>query len=359
MKQVRRFALFVVLLALIWPSAVYARDLFDDEVIFGGSYTLEEGETLNGNLVVFGGAVTLKTDSTVNGDVVLLGGTVEGQGVINGSLVGIGGVLRLGEAAQVNGDLVTVGAVLQREDGAQINGQVIQGGAFPFHFNPSADVKPVPKINFDHNPALGAVWFVFRMFIWAALAILLVIFFVKPTERVAQAALNEPLITAGAGLLTAVLSPIAVLALAVTIILIPVAFVLVLLLALAWLFGWIALGLEVGRRVAKMLKMEWAPAIAAGVGTFILYFVLAGFAEIVPCVGGLPRAVVGLWGLGAVLMTYFGTRDYQSAPQVMDVPQDEAPALAVAAPTPEEQAAPPSGDESAPDENPPEEAADL
>jgi hypothetical protein len=46
-------------------------------------------------------------------------------------------------------------------------------------------------------------------------------------------------------------------------------------------------------------------------------------------VGGLPRLLVGLWGLGAVLLTYFGTRDYLGpkdvieAPQVVDIPNDE------------------------------------
>ena len=70
-----------------------------------------------------------------------------------------------------------------------------------------------------------------------------------------------------------------------------------------------------------MLNQEWAPAIAAGVGTLVLYFVSAGFAQIVPCVGGLPRAVIGLWGMGAVMMTYFGTRDYQNPPMVVDAPR--------------------------------------
>ncbi len=321
MKKINILTYLLLIIAVLWPSAASAKDLRDDEVIFGGSYTLQEGETLNGNLVVFGGTVTLKDNSIVNGDVVLIGGTVDGRGTINGSLVGIGGVLRLGEAAQVNGDLVTVGATLQREEGAQINGQVVQGSNFPFNFNLPEDAVHTPAVSVSKNPALEVVWFFFRMFMWAALAILLVIFFAKPTDRVATAALNEPLITVGAGLLTAVLSPVAVLALVITIILIPVGFVLVVLLATAWLFGWVALGLEVGRRVAKMLNQEWAPAIAAGVGTLVLYFVSAGFAQIVPCVGGLPRAVIGLWGMGAVMMTYFGTRDYQNPPMVVDAPR--------------------------------------
>lgn len=320
MRNIKILTCLLWMAALVWPNAAYARGLADDKVIFGGTYTLAEGETLDGSIVVFGGAITLEANSTVNGDVVLMGGTVDAAGTINGDMVGIGGVLQLSEAAIVNGSLVTIGAALDRAVGAEINGDVVQGINPPFQFNLPEDAV-TPAVSIDHNPALEVVWFFFRMFMWAALAILLVIFFAKPTERVANAALDEPLITAGAGLLTAVLSPLAVLALVITIILSPVGLVLAVLLALAWLFGWVALGLEVGQRVAKILNQEWAPAIASGVGTLILYFVLAGFDQIVPCVGGLPRVVVGLWGMGAVIMTYFGTRDYQSAPRIVAAPQ--------------------------------------
>ncbi len=343
MKYLKIFTFLFLITALLLPGTAYAgdlaRDLMDDKVIFGGTYTLPEGETLDGNLVVFGGAVTLELNSTVNGDVVLMGGTVDSMGTVNGSMVGIGGVLQLGESSVVNGDMVTIGAALQRAPGAQVSGDVIQGLSFPFQFNFPSEMQfddmqpPVTAFNVSSNPALDVVWFAFRMFIWAALAILLVIFFSAQADRVARAALEQPLITGGAGLLTAFLGPLALIALTVTIILIPVAFVAVILLGIAWLLGWVALGLEVGRRIAKMMNQEWAPAISAGVGMLILYFVLVGFDQLVPCVGWLPRTLVGIWGLGAVIMTYFGTRDYVApssvidAPQVVEVIDDEEPEL--------------------------------
>ena len=80
----------------------------------------------------------------------------------------------------------------------------------------------------------------------------------------------------------------------------------------AWLIGWVALGLDVGRRIAKALKMEWAPAISAGVGTFTLFFVFVGFRNLIPCLGVVPYFLIGLWGLGVVLLTRFGTQDYST-----------------------------------------------
>jgi hypothetical protein len=157
---------------------------------------------------------------------------------------------------------------------------------------------------------LDVIWFFFRVFMWAALAILLVLFFKEPAERVAQTAINQAIISAGSGLLTAILAPIVLIVVTLTIILIPVSFIGILVLAIAWLLGWVSLGLEVGRRIAKMFDQEWAPAIAAGVGTFVLFFVLSGFNEIAPCIGWFPRTIVGLWGLGAVVLTRFGTQAY-------------------------------------------------
>jgi hypothetical protein len=167
----------------------------------------------------------------------------------------------------------------------------------------------------------------------AMLAVLVVIFFEKPTSRVAKAAVDQPLITGGAGFLTAVLTPMALIALTLTIILIPVTILTILALIVAWLFGWIAVGLEVGCRIAKLFNVEWAPAVSAGIGTFVLFLVLGGFAFI-PCIGWIPMFLLGLWGLGAVIMTRFGTQEYAPASSMgtstvedVDLPEVVVPQL--------------------------------
>ena len=330
-KFLNSLLLLLLILTIFWPSTAYAKEpykhLLDDKVVFGGSYTLESGESLDGNLVIFGGAVTTEPASTVNGDVVLLGGVAEISGTINGNFVGIGGAVQLTGDAVVNGDLVTIGATLSRDEGVRVNGQIVNGMGIPFTFDIPSDgdvpgipdlpvipdvpaIPQTPRLNVSFNPLLDMLWFFFRTFMWALLAVLVVIFFVKPTELVAKAAITQPLITGGAGLVTAVLTPFALIALTLTIILIPVTFIAALVLLVAWMFGWVALGLEVGLRIAKLFNAEWAPAVAAGVGTFILFLVLGGFSQLVPCVGWIPQVLVGIWGLGAVVMTRFGTQQY-------------------------------------------------
>ena len=316
MKRIKLMIFLSLILALMWPATVYAKESFDDKVVFGGTYTLSEGESLDGSLVVFGGAATLEAGSAAKGDVVLIGGTVDIAGEVNGNVVGIGGVVRLKDQAVVHGDLMTLGATLNREEGARVDGQIISGSDAPFNLNIPGDeginVVKSPKVEVKtSNPILEMMWFFFRTFMYAALAVLLVIFFSKQTDRVARAAFSQPVITGGAGLLTAILAPLALVAITITIILIPVTLVAIVLLVAAWLMGWVALGLEVGRRITKALNIDLAPAISAGIGTFILAFVLGGFSQAIACIGWLPQTLVGIWGLGAVLMTRFGTQEYE------------------------------------------------
>jgi hypothetical protein len=336
MKKFQTYILILLTLVLLWPTTAFAKESFDDKVVFGGTYTLESDETHDGSLVVFGGAVTIEPNSTVNGDVVLIGGTVEIGGSVNGSVVGIGGAVRLNEDAYINGDLFTLGATLRREEGARVNGQVINGIDVPTTFNvpdaieggdfiPSIPAQP-PVVTVKSNPFLEIIWFFFRIFLYAALAVLLVMFLPKHVERVRSAALEQPMIAGGAGLLTAILAPLVLVAITITIILIPVTLLTILLLFVAWFIGWVALGSEVGIRIAKSIKVEMAPAISAGIGTLILFFVFGGFRELIPCLGLVPFILIGLWGLGAVLITRFGTQGYStSSVAISDEAQEALP----------------------------------
>jgi len=150
---------------------------------------------------------------------------------------------------------------------------------------------------------------------------LLTLFLQPQLERVSDAILRQPVVAGGFGLLTAVLAPFVLLILVVTIILIPVAFLALVVLPLAWLFGMIALGQEVGDRFAKAVNQTWAPVLATGVGTFGLMLV-GGYIGMIPCVGWLLPFLIGIVAIGGVIMTMFGTR---SAPGTMAVQPVEVP----------------------------------
>jgi hypothetical protein len=144
---------------------------------------------------------------------------------------------------------------------------------------------------------------------WAALAALVMLFFEKHTRHVSRAALYQPVIGGSIGLLTLIVAVVLAVILSITIILIPVALIGVLILAFAIAFGWIAIGLEVGQRAAQALHQEWPAPVSAALGTFVLNFVANGIGFI-QCVGWLVPFLIGLLGLGAVLLSRFGTQAY-------------------------------------------------
>jgi predicted acyltransferase (DUF342 family) len=123
--------IFVILVALAIPGTVFAEELRDDKIVFGGSYTLNSGESIVGNLLILGSVVALEENSIVKGDVVLLGGTINVNGTIEGNLVGVAGVVTLGEKAVIEGDLIVQAASITRDPAAQINGQVVTGFQIP------------------------------------------------------------------------------------------------------------------------------------------------------------------------------------------------------------------------------------
>jgi hypothetical protein len=80
-------------------------------------------------------------------------------------------------------------------------------------------------------------------------------------------------------------------------------------LALAWLFGLIAIGTEVGERFTRAINQTWAPPLTAGLGTFLMMIVVGGIG-LVPCIGWLGTLLVALLGIGGVILTIFGTQPY-------------------------------------------------
>lgn len=330
--NIRRLVLFslITLLGLAFPRPAMADGFQDGQVVFGGSYTLTSGETLNGDLVVFGGMATVEEGATVNGNLGVVGGNAEVNGYVNGDVAVMGGVVYLGPQAVVSGDVVTMGGSLQRAEGAQILGQVVEGGSGPISL-PNGINIPVPwlqQVRLNVSLWWRALWMLFRAFMLAALAMLSVLFLERPTQRVAQAATQQPLTTGAAGLLMLVITPGTLLLLAITLILLPVALALALLLAVAALFGWLALGTEVGTRLMKAFHQDWPLAAQAGLGTFVLSFVTGGL-NFIPCVGWVPGFLALIVGLGAVALTRLGTVAYPApvaAPVLLAAASEEGDA---------------------------------
>ena len=315
MKKITRILILVLLLsAILIPTTVSASGFSDDKVIFGGNFTLNAGEIINGDLVVFGGNVILETSSKVNGDAVILGGNFTSNGSINGNLVALGGLVELQDEARVIGDLAVFGSSFEQASGAYISGTVVTEDNVPFDFDLPSDFGlfegNFPVFRFRELPFVSASWFFFQVLIWTGLAILVALFIQNQAPVVNRAAFGQPVMSVVVGLGIAFVAPLVLVALLVTILLSPVSLLGILALLAAWVVGLVSLSIEIGKKLAEAMDQSWPIPILAGIGMFILSLLFNGFQHIVPCVGFLPKLVLGMWVTGAVVLTRFGTKEY-------------------------------------------------
>ncbi len=335
MKRFTRYFIFatiVVLFTLALPGKALAASQAT-RIVIGETLILESGETLNDDLFIIGGTVILEKDSLVEGDILVLGGTLSVDGEVDGDIVGAGGFIELDDDALIHGNIGLAGAHLDQDTDAIVEGEVrseIQG---PFNVTvPDFVRSPFPPIAIRVNPFFEAGMFFLQVVFLALIAMGLVMFFPTQTGRVASTIVSQPLISGGLGLLTIIVAPVVLVLLVITILGIPISLLLALVLAVAWAFGLIALGMELGNRLAQIFNQEWHPALAAGVGTFFLALVINGIDAIgvLDCIDWLPKFLAGVLGLGGVLLTRFGTQSYIPATAA---PSAQVPTIEPSTPT--------------------------
>lgn len=320
MKRTNRFflaALAVFLIALIFPISVSAAPVEQGRTIFGETYTLESGRVLNGDLNVIGGVANIEDGAVVNGNVFVLGGLVTVNGTIQGDLISIGGTTDIGNSAIVEGDLVSPASFVNREAGAVIQGQEYEGWNIPWT---DFDLPMVYRPQIVRTPGTQFIPVVTGIVKGAATTLMLVglgalmlLVMPKASEVMTDALIAEPWHILGYGALTALVMLVGGIILTITICLIPVVIIVGLSFGLAILAGWLALGYELGKRIAtSIFKASWHPVISAAVGNLVLYLIATSL-DLIPCLGGFLVFVAMLFSLGMAVVTLFGTKPYPRA----------------------------------------------
>lgn len=315
MKRFLNIMAVVVVVAMAFPLTAFAQGPTDGRIVFGGSFTLKSGETMNGDLVVLGGSVVLEEGSTLQGALAVLGGNAVVAAEITGDIAIMGGNVSLLNSAVVRGDVISLGGSVQQAEGATVEGSIRSQDGIDVPFRMPFGPVVIPGMPTVQSGWSGwglvarLLWFSVRTLLMAALAVLIVMFWPKPTERIGGAILRQPLAAGGLGLLTALVVPVVLVVLMITILLIPISLIGAIGLVVAAILGWASVGLEVGKRLANSLNWELAPAAAAGIGTLLLTFVVGGIGQIA-CIGWIAPFVVISLALGGVLLTRFGSQEY-------------------------------------------------
>jgi hypothetical protein len=247
-----------------------------DIVRFGEDLEVEEGEVASGDIVVFGGDAIIA--GTVEGDVTVLGGDAE-----------------LKSTALVDGGLTVLGGRIEREPGARVRGGTTSGTRFlsrgGFWINPTAWYGF--SLAFNFLLLLGTL----------ALGAIVVAFLPVHTEHIALFIAREPWQSIGVGFLALLVVVPAMILLAITIIGIPLIPLFVILVIAAYVYGYFAASLLIGKRIFEVSKARSSSLIVET----LVGILVVGLLRFIPFIGGLIALVVGILGFGAVLLTKFGT----------------------------------------------------
>lgn len=338
------------------PAVTAASELPEDGVvIWNEDYTLGEDQSLDGALIVFNGDAILEPGSRVRGDVVVWNGSADADGTVEGNVVASNGDILLGDGAHVQGDVVcTWNCDIEQDENARVDGDIVKGPflrGLPFGQlagprlwldMPSSDPDPYWLSGPEHllRWIFRLVRRVATVLVVAALGGLVALIWPEATDRVGGTVFSSPGASLGVGFLTVLAGLALITALAITICLSPAAVLLTLALSAAGLLGWIAVGARVGRRLLRALNAgEVAPLWSASLGTLIITLVTVGLstALCLAPLGWLLTLIIGCVGLGAVVLTRFGTVAYVPSSRLR-------PPAASDRPTPSDENLPPATD---------------
>jgi hypothetical protein len=335
-------ALFLV--AALVPAA-WAEPLSDT--------VIGEDEVVNNDVVVLDGDLEIRRAATVNGDVVVFNGDAIIDGRVNGSLTLFNGDLEAGRSASVGGECVLLNGELRGESTLS-NCTAVENLELPPLAIPEipaipelptmpampampempevpavpAPVQPVvPDRVRDDGMSAGArlVGAFASTILFGIVAALVAVVMPNQLRQIVRTAREKPVVSAGAGVLTAIAVPsLIVLLIPLSIILtficigllgFPIMILLAIGLFAGMLIGWVTVGTWLGVRLFGHGKDDRIVRSAV-LGTALLTFVIS-LLGVIPFVFGetLLAFVLANIGLGAVALTQFGMKPYPRRPQ--------------------------------------------
>lgn len=256
-------------------------DVTRADVTFDG--TTEAGSD---PLVVAGGTTVVPANTTTPGPVYVVNGTLDVQGRVGGDVVQLGGRVVAGAESRVDGTLDAVAGTRRIDPDAAV-------------MVTSVDVTANP------SPVAQALLFVVQTGVLALAGYLVARRWPSPLATVARAARRHPVVSLTAGTLVSVSAITLLVFMAFTLVLIPVTVLGLVAGVLVAGYGVVALGYLLGTRLDRF-GVEGPPATALGV---VVVSVLAELLSFVP-LGDVLVLVAASVGIGAVLVTYLGFREF-------------------------------------------------
>ena len=233
-------------------------------------------------------------------NVIVFGGQITVSGTVEQHVVAIGGSAVLTRTAVVGGDVVALGGVIAMGNDAEVHGTLTE-------INSSNISEAISDLLSDDWEGWSWLFAIFSLIVFMTIlvtAMLIVALIPKPIVTISEGITLHTYRASIAGFVgLLVIAPIAVLlALSVIgIVLIPLEIVLVVCAAV---FGFIAIAQILGERVLTLIKKSNSSLVRQTFwGLLILW--LIGW---IPYVGWMIKVLAIVLGLGGVMITRFGTK---------------------------------------------------
>jgi uncharacterized RDD family membrane protein YckC len=267
----------------------------------GQDYALKEGESVREVVVVFSPAII---EGYVRGDMTVVLGTVQigRTAVIGGSLIVVGGNVTVQPGAAVHQDLVVIGGGLDAPPDFVPGRQHVAIGATALADRVRSVVPWITQgllLGRPIVPTLSWVWLIVFFVFLASLALNLL--FLDTVRTCADAIAARPFTTFLTGLLVLLLiGPVAVILAASVIGILVVPFVLC-AVVVAWIIGKVGVSVRLGD---SMVGQTSPASRLQSVRSFVIGFAAICLIYMVPVLGFIAWALVGVTGLGAAALAF-------------------------------------------------------
>ncbi len=273
------------------------------------------------SIVRIGSDVTIEAGQKVH-NVVVIGGQITISGGVDNNVVAVGGSVVLTKTAVVGGSILSLGGIIVSAKDSQISGNMTE-------INSSNLFETLTTALSDEWEGWSWVFAVISLSIFLVilvLALLIVALLPKPVRTVAEAISENTFKVALCGLLGLVL--IAPLALLLTISVVGIALIPleVIVVVCSILLGFIAVGQLIGKKVLKLFKRRNPSMIRETFWGLIILWLIGW----IPYIGWMVKAVAIVIGLGAALITRFGTyQGWKTVPSRPTVSSGEGGGLGI------------------------------
>lgn len=250
------------------------------------------------SIIKIGSDVVIEAGQKVR-NVVAIGGQITVRGAVDNHIVAVGGSVVLTKTAFVGGNVVSLGGVIVVARDSQVGGSLTEiNSSNLYDFLTTA-----MSAEWEGWSWIFAVISLAIFLVIMVLALLIVALLPKPVRTVADAIGENTFKVILCGLLGLVL--IAPLALLLTISVVGIALIPleVIVVVCSILLGFIAVGQLIGRKVYQLLKRP-NPGMVRETFWGLIILWLIGW---LPYIGWMAKAVAIVIGLGATLVTRFGT----------------------------------------------------